>query len=180
MGFAAFAPAFAAMAPYLGAASAVAGGALSLVQAGQQNKTAQANFDAQAQAAAQSQALSLVANNMENVQATDKMKTEAATRQQEAMRELGFIMAASGESGLAGGSNVRQLASVKANEEFDQDTIANNATNVFGQNAVENEADFISAKNARKNRPKINALQLGVSGLSGGLAGYSTYRGLKG
>lgn len=157
---------------------AIAGAAISIGSTLQQTAQAQANFTANAEAAAKQSAYQILQNRVEDRQALDAARVSALERTRAKLAEQGFVTAAAAAAGTVGGSIERQLAGASIDAELDRDTIRANAENVAQQNAIENSAAVENARQAGKNPPKVNVLQLGVAGAGGALQGYQIGKAL--
>lgn len=155
--------------------SAVATAASTAMSISAQNDQAEASADAAKNAAA--------ADYQQQVEQQSQVDQQSAIekseRARQAMIERASLRTAQGESGLAGISPLREMNAIDMKQTYDMSIMDANRNNKIKQIETEKNSTYVNAQgrvntaNASKVSPLMAGLQIGMSGTSGALQGYT-------
>lgn len=117
--------------------------------------------------------------NEQQHQINQQNAAEKAERAKQAMMERAALRVSQGESGLAGLSHLKELGAVDQRESYDLSILETNRANRVRQVEVEKEGTLATAQgrtNIANSKMVSNAmagLQIGMSGATGAMQGYS-------
>ncbi len=115
--------------------------------------------------------------NMEMEEENRATALKLTQEKREALQEQSAIRVAAAESGVSGGSTLRNLANVYVQESIDAGSIISLNETQLAQIGVQSQADFTSTRNtintaeSKKSTGLSAALQIGASGASGYASG---------
>ena len=155
--------------------SAVATAASTAMSISAQNDQAEASADAAKNAAS----ADYMQQTEQQSQVDQQSAIEKSERARQAMIERASLRAAQGESGLAGISQNREMNQVDFNQSYDASIMEANRANKIRQIETEKNSTYTNAQgrvNMANSSMVSNAmagLQIGMSGTSGALQGYT-------
>lgn len=142
--------------------------------------------NAEADAARNAAAADYIQQTEQQSQIDQQAAIDKSERAKQALMERAALRVAQGESGLSGLSQDREQAATYMNEAYDASLIEANKANRIRQTQFEKDATYANAQgrvnvaSSRFTSGAMAGLQIGMSGATGAMQGYSVGKSLSG